>query len=119
MGVLRNPPHRVLVRTRKEVQGAYGPEYVYGETHVVDGTLQPMSTSEESALNVSTHTTYRFICKSVWPGGPYSEVTVLNGPEGTVGVRFDQHGDARGYSTGSRRTHRQDVVLARLASEVS
>lgn len=116
MGVLQNPPHSVQVTTRKKVAGKYGTELVPDRTFTVHGSMQPISTEEAHARGVSTDTTYRFICRE-WPGGPYSEVFVMVGPPGTTGTNFDQHGDARGYSTGSRLTHRQDVILKKQGTE--
>lgn len=117
MGVLQNPPHRVLVTTMKKVETRYGSSYEPGEKVTVYGSMQPINAEEANHRGVQVDMTYRFICKA-WPGGPYSEVFVLQGPPGTTGRWFDQKGDPRGYSTGSRLTHRQDVILTSRGTEV-
>ena len=117
MGVLNNPPHLVEVKTKVEVKGTYGTTLKPGPVYVVPGALQPINTTEAGDLGLGVATTYRFICKDEWPGGPTSEITVLVGPPGVTLARMDQHGDARGYSTGSRRMHRQDVLLRMIDGE--
>lgn len=118
MGILQNPPHRVEVTPKIKTEDAYGTTVTNGPKVMVNGTLQPVEFDEADARGVQVDTSYRFITKDPWPGGPYSEVFVLQGPRGTTGKRFDQHGEARGYGTGSARVHRQDVLLTAQGAEV-
>lgn len=117
MGILQNPPHRVEVTTRVATETAHGTEYVPGPKQLVSGTLQPVELEESDVRGVQVDTMYQFITKDPWPGGPYSEVFILQGPPGTTGRWFDQFGEARGYGTGSPRTHRQDVRLTAQGTE--
>ena len=118
MGVLQNPPHRVVVTPKIKAEDDYGTTVTDGTPVTIYGALQPVSVDEADKRGVQVDTSYRFITKSEWPGGPYSEVFVLQGPRGTTGKRFDQHGEARGYGTGSPATHRQDVLLTAKDAEV-
>lgn len=118
MGVLNNPPHEIIVVPMVKSQDAYGTMVVPGEPVTVYGAVQPIDSKEAAERGVRVDTTYRFICKQEFPGGPYSELTVVKGPQGTVGEKFDVEGDARGYSTGSRRVHRQDVLITRQGAKV-
>lgn len=117
MGVLSNPPHEITVVPMVKSQDDYGTTVIPGDPVTVYGSLQPIDAKEASERGVRADTTYRFICRS-WPGGPYSEFTVVKGPQGTIGEKFDVEGDARGYSTGSRRTHRQDIIATRHGAKV-
>lgn len=118
MGILQNPPHRVEVRPKIESTDKYGSTVSFGTPVIVTGTLQPVELEEADVRGVQVDTMYRFITKSAWPGGPYSEVYILQGPPGTTGRKFDQFGEARGYGTGSPRMHRQDVRLTAQGTEV-
>ena len=121
MGILQNPTHRVQVIVKKEGEDKYGTTAVVHRTVDVSGTMQiagnGFSTDEVNDLRNQINSTYRFICKE-WPGGPHSEVFVLKGPPGTTGRYFSQHGDTRGYGTGSERVHRQEVTLMVSGAEV-
>lgn len=118
MGVLQNPPHRIEVTPKIKTEDAYGTTVTAGPKVQITGTMQPIDLEEADVSGVQVDTMYRFITKDPWPGGPYSEVFVLQGPRGTTGRKFDQFGEARGYGTGSRRMHRQDVRLTAQGTEV-
>lgn len=118
MGILQNPPHRVSVKPKVETTDAYGTTVQELPQIQVTGTLQPIDLEEADVRGVQVDTMYRFITKDPWPGGPYSEVFIIQGPRGTTGRWFDQYGEARGYGTGSARMHRQDVRLTAKGTEV-
>ncbi|UQN30658.1 hypothetical protein [Brachybacterium kimchii] len=118
MSLLTSGPHSVTVTPMERVQDVDGTTVRPGAPVPVRGvSVQPISATEAQGLGLSVLSTYTVIGAGVWPGGPYSQVTIDAGPPEIVGETLQQQGRPRGYAM-SRRTAHFEVTLSTEFAEV-
>lgn len=95
--------HSVEVRTRVTREGRTGTITELGEPVTVRRvTVQPVSVSETTAVDITSETVYKVIGRGPWPGDINAEVTVLNGAAAGV---YEQRGDTLHYESSPRTRH--------------
>lgn len=93
MSLRTRGPHVVEVTEYHPVQGDMGLKFEQGETHLITGvSIQPLSESEASDRGQAGQQTYRVYGAGTWPGGVYSRIKVIKGPDPG---EYDQVGPAR------------------------
>lgn len=112
MSLLDRGPHEVLVQLRRrDRDDLNAPIWVNdGAPISVKGSMQPLESDDRIELGLTVEDAWKFITRS-WPGDVHCHVT-------WQGATYDQKGNARPRSTGSRRTRHVVVRLVAQSTKV-